>query len=1032
MTPSSLFIRRPVATLLLALGVLLLGIISYTRLPIAALPNVDRPTIWVYAGLPGASADTIASAVAQPLERQLGTIPGITEMTSFSAMGGASVLIQFELDKDVNDAAAAVQAAISAATPHLPKDLPQPPTYGKANPSGYPVIVLAMTSDVLDPSDVYDVGDSVVGEKLSQLPGVARVVIAGAERSAVRVQASPRLMANLGVSLEQIRSTVQSSSGNVPKGVVQDGDRSWTLSANDQLFKAADYRDLVVAWRHGAAVHLGDVASVTDSVVNNKLAGWFGDRRGVVIQVYKQPNANVVETVDAVNAALPGLARWVPPSVKTHVVFDRTTLIRASIADVQSTIVVTIGLVVLVVGLAFRRVTATLIPALTVPVALAASMATMDLCGFSLDNLSLMAVTVAIGFIVDDAVIVVENVIRRIDEGEAPSAAALGSARQMGFTIVAITGALLAALVPVLFMPDVVGRYFREFGVTLAATILFSALASLTLTPMLCSRMLARAGPRADRPSWPMRTYLRSLDWSLRHPVQVVMVLLAVTGTSAGLYAALPKGFMPLQDTGILLVRTNTIANVSFAAMEDLQRAAARAIQADPAVAALTSFIGANNGGNLSAGQLYVGLKPLRERRETIQQVTERLRETLSHVTGLRTFFVPLQDLNLGVQNSSSRYQYTMSGQSPEELFRWEELMRHRMQRMSEITDVITSLESVGLEAGLTINRTRAATAGVTPLAIDNTLYDAFGQRWVRLIYLPMNYTRVVLEVDPAAGDDPTVFQNIYVPGMNATQVPLASLVHPFRAHAPMWVNHSDQFPSATISFDTRPGVSLGDAMAAIRDVERAIKLPGEIKAGFKGEAGEASKSGARELFLFAAAVVAVYIVLGMLYESLVHPLTILTTLPPAVFGAMLALWATRSEFTLISSIACVLLVGMVMKNAIMMVDFALELQRGRGFSPRDAIRLAASQRARPIIMTTLVAVLSAMPLALGTGPGHELRQPLGIASIGGLIASQVLTLYSTPVIFLLVASAQQRRTARNSAAGAVSPSAMRPSGPIR
>ncbi len=1001
MNPSGVFIRRPVATLLLAFGVLLLGLISYRRLPIAALPNVDRPTIWVFAGIPGASADTIASAVAQPLERQLGTIPGVMEMSSFSAMGGATVFLQFALEKDIDDAAGAVQAAINAATPNLPKDLPQPPIYGKANPSGSPVIVLAMTSDLLDPGDVYDVADSVVSEKLAQLPGVARVVISGAERSAVRVQASPRLMANMGVSLEQIRTALQAASQNLPKGMIADGDQSWTLDANDQLYRAAEYRGLVVAWRNGAAVHLSDVANVTDSVVNDKLAGWYGDRRGVVVMVYKQPDANVVETVDAVNAALPGLDKWMPPSIKIHTVFDRTTLIRASIEDVQVTVVIAVALVVLVVGLFLRRVAATLIPALTVPVALAATMVTMDICGYSLDNLSLMAVTIAVGFIVDDAVIVVENTIRRIDEGEPPAAAALGSARQMGFTIIAISAALVAALVPVLFMPDVVGRYFREFGVALAAAILFSAAVSLTLTPMLCSRLLKRAHTRHGAPF--IRIYLRSLDWSLRHPAFMVVVLLLVVGASGGLYAFSPKGFMPTEDTGVLMVRTNTIPNISFAAMEELQLEVARAIQSDRAVAALTSYIGSNNGSTLNNGFIYAGLKPLNERQEDIQSVIERLREKLSHITGIRTFFVPLQDLNLGVQTTSSRYQYTMTGADPAILFTWQEQMRRRMQRMPELTDVISSAESVGLQAGLTIDRTRAAAMGITPLSIDNTLYDAFGQRWVRLIYLPMNYARVVMEVDPAAGDDPAVFQNIYVPGANTSQVQLSSIVRPFRAHAPMWVNHSDQFPSVTISFDTKAGVSLGDAMAAITAAERDINLPGEIKAGFKGEAGEATKSGAKQLALFAGAVIAVYIVLGMLYESFAHPLTILSTLPPALFGALLALRVTGFEFSLIASIACVLLVGMVMKNAIMMVDFALDLQRTRGLSPRDAIRLAAGQRARPIIMTSLVAILSAVPLAFGTGPGHELRQPLGIASIGGLFASQLLTLYSTPVIFLLI-----------------------------
>ena len=1003
MSLSAIFVRRPVATLLLSAGLLLLGLVAYRNLPIAALPNVDRPTIVVNAGLPGASADTIGAAVSQPLEHQLGTIPGIVQMQASSGTGGVEITIQFELNRDIDSAASDVQAAINTALPQLPP-LPQPPTYYKSNPSGFPVIALAMTSDVLTPSEVYSQADSIVGEKLSQLKGVAKVLISGAERAAIRIQVSPRRMAAMGLSLEQVRTTVAAASQNLPKGALTLGDKSWTLDANDQLLKAQDFRPLVVAFRDGAAIRLQDVADVSDSVINNQLAGWFGDKRGVVIYVFKQLDANVVETVDSVTAMLPGLSHWLPPSVKMHVVYDRTTLIRASIADVQQTVLIAILLVVMVVGLFLRRVWATLIPAITVPVALAATLVAMQLAGYSLDNLSLMAVTISIGFVVDDAVIIVENVIRLMEAGEGAMAAALASARQMGFTIVAITAALIAALAPVLFMPDVVGRYFREFGMTLAVTIAVSALVSLTLTPMLCSRLLGAARePRPAKLGRAMALYLRTLDWSLRHPAMIASTMLLTVAATVGLYVMLPKGLMPTQDTGILRVRTFTVANVSFAAMEDMQRAAAQAVMADPAVASLTSYIG----GTLSNGNMTVALKPIGER-PPIGDVVERLRRRLAPLNGVRTFFIPWQDLNIGI-GGSSRFQYTLTGADYPAVFRWAEAMRRRMLAMGEITDVFYDAEASGLEAGLVIDRQRAAAMGVTPAAIDNTLYDAFGQRQIRTIYLPFNFARVVLEVEASAAAGTEAFGEIYVPGTGGRQVPLMSLMRQTRAHAPMWINHTDQFPSITLSFDTRPGFAIDAAMRAIRAAERDLRLPDDIRAAFKGEAGEAGKTAATQGLLFAAALVAVYIVLGMLYESYAHPFTIFSTLPSAVFGAMLALRATHTQFTLIAFIACVLLVGMVMKNAIMMVDFALAAERGHGLSPRDAMRLAARLRARPIVMTTLVAILSAVPLALGTGPGFELRQPLGIASVGGLIASQVMTLYSTPAAYLLVSRLRRR-----------------------
>lgn len=1016
MNLSAPFIRRPAGTLLLALGTLMLGAVCYSKLPIASLPAVERPTISVSADLPGASADTVASTLCQPLERQLGIIPGIVEMAAFNATGGTQIAIQFVLEKDIDAAAAEVQAAINAAGPYLPTDLPFPPTYRKVNPGGFAVMALALTSDVLTPGDVYKFADSVLVQKLSQLPGVAQASISGAERSAVRIQASPRRLANMNVSLEQVRLVVRAATMNLPKGAIDDGERSYIIAANDQATTPEDYRDIVVAYRNGAPVRLGDVADVTDSVINEKLAGWFGDRRAVLVFVYKQPEANVVEIVDSVKSLLPQLHHWMPPAIDVHVLYDRTTLIRASIADVQFTIEVAIALVVLIVALFLKRLRATAVPVLTIPVVLAATVVVMRLAGYSLDNLSLMAITISVGFIVDDAVIIVENIVRLADEGNEPTEAALNGTRQMGFTIISITGALLGALVPILFMPDVVGRYFREFAVTLAAAIIASAIASLTLAPMLCSRPFA-GSKRSEGDAWTskhsiaLRTYMSSLGWALKHPAIIVSLLLFTLVGAAALFVILPKGFMPTQDTGILGIRTLTISNVSFAAMERLQRRVTEAILRDPAVEGLVSYIGTDNGSPLSNGYITVSLKPLEQRKLSMQDVIVRLRQELGGLAEVRTFFTPWQDLLLGVQNTASRYQYTMRGTNPDELWRWSETMRQRMVAMPQLTDVVTTAERAGLEAGLVVDRMRAAAFGLTQVAINNTLYDAFGQRQIRTIYLPFNYSRVVLEVDPGSRTDPSVLQHIFVGGSATTlvsntanhQVSLAALIRPRRAHAAMWLRHSDQFPSITLSFDTQPGVSIGEAIAAIRATETEIRLPDEIAAEFRGEAAEVVKSRIKQTLLILGAAFAIYVVLGMLYESYAHPFTIFSTLPSATFGALLALVVTGFEFTLVTSIACMLVIGIVMKNAIMMVDFALDAERLGGLSSQDSIMQAARLRVRPIIMTTLVAALSAIPLAVGTGPGHELRQPVGVAIVGGLLVSQILTLYTTPVVYLLI-----------------------------
>lgn len=1013
------FIRRPVATVLLTASLALLGIVAYYRLPVASLPNIDRPTIVVRAALPGGSASTVSSSLTTPLERQLGLISGLREMHATSLYGRSLITLEFDLNKDIDAAAGAVQAAINAASTNLPKDMPGPPVYVKANPNGFPIVALALTSDVIDSPEVYKYADTVLAGKLSQIEGVATVFISGAARPGVRIEANPRALADMELSTLAVKRAVLLASADLPKGEISDGPHAVTVAANDQLMNAADYRDVIVAWKNGAAVKLDDVAQVFDSTINDDTAGWFDSEPAVVLYVLKDSDANVVQTVDAVIKTLPQLERWIPAGIKVHVLYDRTLLIRSAVVDVQFTIGVAILLVVLVMLLFLHRFWVTVIPSLTIPVSLAATMGVIYLLGFSLDNISLLAVTIAVGFVIDDSVIIIENIMRLIRAGEAPLDAALNGTRQMGFTVISIAFALVAALIPVLFMPDIVGRLFREFGLTLVTAIAVSALVSLTFTPMMCGQLLKRTGLQAEGRlgifcertfDHCVARYARSLDWALRYRWLTISVAVALTAGSVALYITMPKGFLPTQDTGVLAVRTLSRSNISFDAKETSQRAIAAAILSDPAVEHLASYIGQ---GAMNVGSMLVSLKPLNVRRESVDQVIDRLRGKLAASQDAKAVFVPVQDIRVGAKRSASRYQYTLVGLDRDEVERWAVLMRERIADLPQATDVQSNYEKAGLAVNFVMNRTRAARAGVMPVDIDNVLYDWFGQIRLDIIRYPINFARVVLEVGPNYRSDPSDLAQVFL----TAGLPADILSARRRAHASMWVPHENGLPAITISFNTPLGVSIDQAEAAIRTAEAAAHLPNNIRTGFRGEAKLAEETAGAQPLLFLAAIVTVYIILGVLYESYAHPLTILSTLPSAVLGALLALAVTHTEFTIITAIACILVVGIVMKNAIMMVDFAMDAERRTNLSAGQAIRQAAQLRFRPILMTTMAALLGALPLALGGGAGSELRRPLGIAIVGGLFLSQFVTLYTTPAVYLAIDTLRSWRSRPSTAA---------------
>jgi len=1000
-------IARPIATTLLTIALLLGGILAYTQLPVAPLPQIEFPVISVGASLPGASPETMASAVATPLERQFGRIAGINQMTSSSQLGSTGVTMQFDLNRNIDAAARDVQAAINAARNYLPPDLPSNPTYRKINPADAPVIILEMTSDAMTQDQMYDYADSIMGQKLSQVEGVGQVFVWGSSQPAVRIEANPQQLNNMSVGLETLRAAVAAQNANQAKGSLDNGQKMWMIRANDQLTKAKNYKNLVIAYRNGAPVRLSDVATVEDSYSNIYNAGSFNGKPSVLIVIFRQPGANVIATADRVIAALPFLKASLPPSINLQIGLDRTTTVRASVSDVQRTLIISVILVVLVVFVFLREVRATLIPSVAVPLAIVGTFGVMYLCGYSLNNLSLMALTISTGFVVDDAIVVLENVMRHIEDGMAPYPAALLGAREIGFTVVSMSTSLMAVFIPILLMSGLVGRLFHEFAVTLSAAIAVSMVVSLTTTPMLCARFLKAHDPGAHgvlyRMSergflWLNRTYRVTLGWVLRHKRFMLVVTIAMVFVNVFLYIKVPKGFFPQQDTGRLAGTIMGDQDVSFYSMRDKTNQFIQIVKQDPAVENVLAFVGGNTA--LNQGRMYVTLKPLSERKLTADQVIARLRPKISHIPGATLYFQSVQDLQIGGRMSNAQYQYTLSGENLEELYTWAPQLLARLRKIPQLKDVNSDQQVSGQEADVVIDRPMAARLGITPKQIDAVLYDAFGQEQISTIYQTLNQYHVVLEVDPKYQLTPDALKSVYVITSAGAQVPLSSFAQFAPANTSLSVNHQGQFPCVTISFNLAPGGDLGSAVRAIQQAEMAMRLPASIHGSFQGTAAAFQDSLSSEPILILAALVAVYIVLGMLYESYIHPITILSTLPSAGTGALLALMLFGMQLDVIGLIGIILLIGIVKKNAIIMIDFALVVER-TGKTAEESIYEAALVRFRPIMMTTMAAMLGALPLALGRGVGAEIRRPLGVAIVGGLIVSQALTLYTTPVVYL-------------------------------
>ena len=1007
MNVSEPFIRRPIATSLLMLVLLLFGVVGYALMPLAALPAIDLPTINVSANLPGASPEVMATSVATPLERQLALIPGITEMTSSSVQGATSIVVQFDLRRSIDAAAQDVQAAINSAVSLLPRTLPNPPTWEKANPADFQIMSIAVTSDVLPLQQVNVYADSYIAQQLSRVSGVGLIDLHGEQKPAIRVQVDPGKLNTLGLSLEQVRAALGTATANAPKGTLDGPKRSVSVDATDQLTRAKEYDNVVLAWRNGAPVRVKDIGRAIDGPQDVKQAAWIQGQRAIIVDIHKQPGGNVVQTVDEIRRVLPELERTLPASVKVEVVNDRTQTIRASLRDVQRTLMLTVALVVFVVFLFLRGFWATLIPALAIPLSLAGTFAVLGLAGYSVDNLSLMGITIAVGFVVDDAIVVIENIIRHVEAGEEPFKAALDGAAQVSFTVVSMTVSLIAALIPLLFMSGVVGRLFREFSITVNVALLMSALVSLTVTPMLCRVLLhldrgrepgavARAAEGAFRSL--AAAYDRALIRVLMHPAITLAATLGILVATLLMFWFIPKGFFPQQDTGQIFGTTLAPSDISAPAMATRQMELVRLVMADPDVDKVYSW---TNQAPLNEGRLAINLKPFDQRHSDAGQILMRLNKGAAGLPGIELHLRTRQELQVGGRSSATQFQYTLEDTELRELYDWAPKLVQRLKKLPQLGDVTTDLQSAAPRTTVVIDREHAAQYGITPQAIDDTLYDALGQRQVATVFTQIDQYHVVLELDPASKVDADSLLQLRVPSSSGQLVPLASIAHFEDSSVPTQINHQGQFPAVTLSFNLASGVALGDAVQAVEHAIAGMALPPTLHGSFQGNAKAFKASTGNQLWLILAAIVAVYVVLGILYESYIHPLTILSTLPSAGLGALLALWLLRYDLNVISMIGIILLIGIVKKNAIMMVDVALELERSVDKDPREAIHHACNLRFRPIMMTTGAALLGAMPLALGTGAGSELRAPVGVALVGGLLVSQVLTLFTTPVIYL-------------------------------